>query len=75
MDLTTVGSPDMSLLSDPRSPGDAVHTAEQALIEAFRSVTVHDLVSGSRYRWSSRNHVRLDPVAGEPAHILRVESD
>jgi starch synthase (maltosyl-transferring) len=40
-----------------------------------RPFTVHDLVTGSRYTWSSRNYVRLDPLGGEPVHILRVESD
>ena len=37
--------------------------------------TMHDVISGRRYEWSSRNDVRLDPIGGEPAHILRVESD
>jgi starch synthase (maltosyl-transferring) len=32
-------------------------------------------LTGSRYRWSSRNHVHLDPIGGEPVHILRVERD
>jgi hypothetical protein len=36
---------------------------------------VHDLVTGSRYTWEHRNYVHLDPVGGEPVHILRVESD
>jgi starch synthase (maltosyl-transferring) len=37
--------------------------------------TVHDAITGRRHRWSSRNHVSLDPIGGEPVHILRVESD
>jgi starch synthase (maltosyl-transferring) len=37
--------------------------------------TVHDVITGRGYRWSKRNYVRLDPIGGEPAHILRVESD
>jgi starch synthase (maltosyl-transferring) len=32
----------------------------------------HDLLTGSRYEWSERNYVRLDPAVG-PAHVLRVE--
>jgi starch synthase (maltosyl-transferring) len=36
---------------------------------------VHDALTGSRYQWSSRNHVHLDPIEGEPVHILRVERD
>jgi hypothetical protein len=36
---------------------------------------VHDVLTSSRYRWSSRNHVLLAPIEGEPAHILRVERD
>jgi starch synthase (maltosyl-transferring) len=37
------------------------------------SYAVVDLLTGSRYAWGRRNYVRLDPVSGEPAHILRVE--
>jgi starch synthase (maltosyl-transferring) len=33
---------------------------------------VDDLITGERYTWGARNYVRLDPVAGEPVHILRV---
>jgi starch synthase (maltosyl-transferring) len=60
------------------------HAAQAAVLEVppevlglapDRQFTVHDVVTGSRYRWSSRNHVRLDPIAGEPVHILRVERD
>jgi len=42
-------------------------------IEAGRSYGVHDLLTGERYTWTDWNQVRLDPTAGEPAHILRVE--
>jgi starch synthase (maltosyl-transferring) len=34
---------------------------------------VVDLLTGRRHRWTTRNYVRLDPLSGEPAHILRVE--
>ena len=37
------------------------------------SYQVCDLLTGERYTWGERNYVHLDPVAGEPAHILRVE--
>ena len=50
-----------------RVPADAIG------VPAGDSYTVHDLLTGSRYRWAERNHVRLDPAAGEPAHIFRVE--
>ena len=33
---------------------------------------VDDLISGERYAWGARNYVRLDPIGGEPVHILRV---
>ena len=36
---------------------------------------VHDLVTDARYIWSHRNHVFLDPIGGEPVHILTVEHD
>jgi len=32
---------------------------------------VLDLLSGSIWRWSESNYVRLDPAA-EPAHVLKV---
>src|SRR5688572_9945339 len=35
---------------------------------------VRDVLTGSRYLWGPRNYVRLDPLAGEPAHIFRVEA-
>jgi starch synthase (maltosyl-transferring) len=37
------------------------------------SYDVYDLLTGDRYTWGERNVVRLDPVAGEPAHIFRVQ--
>jgi starch synthase (maltosyl-transferring) len=48
-------------------PPDAVGVAAGAPYGVF------DLVTGERYTWGEWNYVRLDPVAGEPAHILRVE--
>ena len=50
-----------------RVPPDAVGG------RAGGSYGVHDLLTGTRYTWGERNYVHLDPVAGEPAHILRVE--
>jgi starch synthase (maltosyl-transferring) len=41
--------------------------------EPTGTCVVLDLLTGSRYRWTNRNYVRLDPVSGEPAHILRIE--
>ncbi len=38
-----------------------------------RSYEVCDLLTGQRYTWGQRNYVRLDPIAGEPVHIFRVE--
>jgi starch synthase (maltosyl-transferring) len=34
---------------------------------------VIDLLTGRRYTWGERNYVRLDPLAGESAHILCVQ--
>jgi len=48
-------------------PPDAIGVA------AGQSYEVRDLVTGERYRWGERNFVQLDPVAGEPVHLLRVE--
>jgi starch synthase (maltosyl-transferring) len=48
-------------------PPDAIGVA------ADRSYSVHDLVTGRRHTWSRRNYVHLDPIGGEPVHILRVE--
>jgi starch synthase (maltosyl-transferring) len=42
-------------------------------IAAGASYGVRDLLTGSRYTWADRNYVHLDPAAGEPVHILRVE--
>jgi starch synthase (maltosyl-transferring) len=62
---------------DPHAAHDA--TLEVPLdiprIGADGHYKVHDVITGRRYRWSSRNYVRLDPIGGEPVHILRVESD
>ena len=50
-------------------PPDAVGVA------AGESYAVYDVLTGDRYTWGTRNFVRLDPAAGEPAHIFRVERD
>jgi len=33
---------------------------------------VEDILTSARYTWGDRNYVHLDPVGGEPAHVLRV---
>ncbi|MBI4485971.1 MAG: alpha-1,4-glucan--maltose-1-phosphate maltosyltransferase [Acidobacteria bacterium] len=50
-----------------RVPPEAVGVA------VGESYDVFDVLTGDRYTWGERNYVRLDPVAGEPAHIFRVE--
>ena len=47
---------------------------EAAGIADGQPFTVRDAVTDSRYVWGPRNYVRLDPVAGEPVHIFRVET-
>jgi starch synthase (maltosyl-transferring) len=57
----------------------AAHSAMVAVplglvgVAAGGTYGVHDVLTGDRYTWSDRNFVRLNPSAGEPAHILRVE--
>ena len=34
---------------------------------------VHDVLTGATFTWGAGNFVRLDPLGGEPAHILVVE--
>jgi starch synthase (maltosyl-transferring) len=36
---------------------------------------VDDLLTGQPFTWGETNWVRLDPVDGEPAHILRVDPE
>jgi starch synthase (maltosyl-transferring) len=48
-------------------PSDAVG------VVAGETYDVHDVLTGERYTWGERNYVRLDPVAGEPAHVFRIE--
>jgi starch synthase (maltosyl-transferring) len=38
-----------------------------------RRYGVDELITVERYTWGEQNYVRLDPVAGEPVHVLRVE--
>jgi starch synthase (maltosyl-transferring) len=47
-------------------PPDAVGVATGERYDAA------DLLTGQRYTWGESNYVRLDPAAGDPAHILRV---
>jgi starch synthase (maltosyl-transferring) len=60
------------------------HAAHEAMLDVPREIvrpgsdgsfTVHDVITGRRHQWTSRNYVRLDPLDGEPVHLLRVESD
>ena len=44
-------------------------------ISADIPYVVHDVITDHRYTWSRLNYVRLDPIGGEPVHILRVETD
>jgi len=37
------------------------------------SYGVYDVLTGARYTWGARNFVRLDPTAGEPAHIFHIQ--
>jgi starch synthase (maltosyl-transferring) len=51
-----------------------LHVApEDAGVAAGAAFAVRDLLTGERYVWGERNYVALDPVAGEPVHVLRVE--
>ena len=34
-------------------------------------MTVHDLLTGSTFRWQEHNYVRLDPHV-QPAHVLHL---
>ena len=47
--------------------------AEVAGVAEGGSYRVRDLLTGSQFMWTGRNYVRLDPLAGEPAHILSIE--
>ena len=42
-------------------------------VTAGRSYGVYDFITGTRYTWGELNYLDLDPVAGEPVHIFRVE--
>ena len=36
-------------------------------------VRVTDALTGDSYEWSGQNYVRLDPFAGQVAHVFSVE--
>jgi starch synthase (maltosyl-transferring) len=60
---------------DPFAPREAMvrvppETIGLAPGEAYQ---VHDALNGAVYAWGDLNYVRLDPVTGEPAHILVLE--
>jgi starch synthase (maltosyl-transferring) len=60
---------------DPFAPHEGtLHVPPDAVgVVAGESYDVYDLLTGDRYTWGERNFVRLDPVAGEPAHIFRIQ--
>jgi starch synthase (maltosyl-transferring) len=62
---------------DPRAADDATLEVPLEIMRVGSDgyFTVHDVITGRRYKWSSRNYVRLDPIGGEPVHVLRVGSD
>lgn len=56
---------------DPRNPQEGTVTVDREVLglDAEGDFPVHDLVTGSHWRWSDRNFVRLSPQA-DVAHIL-----
>ena len=62
---------------DPARAREAMVDVPPAAIGAVTggAYRVHDALTGQRFTWGARNYVRLDPIDGEPAHILRVELD
>jgi starch synthase (maltosyl-transferring) len=52
-----------------RVPPEAIGVVPGALYH------VDDVLTGQRFTWGEHNWVRLDPVDGEPAHILRVDPE
>ena len=60
---------------DPSAPHAATLQVPPDLagVPAGATYWVHDLLTRERYLWGERNYVRLDPVAGDPVHILHVE--
>ena len=43
-------------------------------VDASRPVVrVTDALTGDSYEWSGQNYVRLDPFAGQVAHVFSVE--
>ncbi len=59
---------------NPFSPQEAtIQVPPAALGMSGDTFAVQDLLTGQRWVWGASNWVRLDPLTGEPAHILRVE--
>jgi starch synthase (maltosyl-transferring) len=60
---------------DPFAPHEAVlHVPpDAAAVAEGESYEVLDLLTGDRYTWAQRNYVRLDPLAGEPAHLFQIQ--
>jgi starch synthase (maltosyl-transferring) len=60
---------------DPFAPHDAVlHVPpDAAAVAEGERYAVVDLLTGDRYTWTQQNYVRLDPLAGEPAHIFQLQ--
>ena len=63
-----------NLDSPAAHPGTLSLQAEHLELAADQTFTIHDLVTDARFGWSHRMYVSLDPIAGEPVHILEVES-
>jgi len=59
---------------DPSQPQfGTLHVPPEAIgVAPGRPYSVDDLLTDQRFTWGETNWVRLDPVEGEPAHVLRV---
>jgi starch synthase (maltosyl-transferring) len=60
---------------DPRNAqATMVHVPIEAIgLAPDKTYVVEELLTSARYQWQgSRNYVRLDPAAGQVAHVLRV---
>jgi starch synthase (maltosyl-transferring) len=60
---------------DPFAAHDAVLRvpAEAIGVAPGSPYTVRDVLTGEAFTWGAENYVRLDPLRGEPAHLLVVE--
>jgi len=54
--------------------GSILHVPAEAIgVAPGESYQVRDILTNQRYTWGDRNAVELDPIGGEPAHVLVVE--